>query len=221
MCIMSLCHSMKESFENLDEDAAAHSCPCLTSCYWPAAISWSIVDERASVNWNQTANRIMTNRSSKRSVHLSSIQWVASQKSRCRHSGRRGIAVRERCVVAYGKQSSDARTDECELPAAIYLDGVCHIQPPERIQASGALRQLCDYTGQAILCVRPAVDCERRGGEICSRALILSPRLHPGTAGQSACDQERYWCSDSQPSDQSQSIRDDCCFGKSRRRLSK
>lgn len=61
----------------------------------------------------------------------------------------------------------------CLNSAAIYLECVCHIQPPVHIQASCALRQLCDYTGQAILCVCRAVDCERRGEKICSRGDLL------------------------------------------------
>lgn len=55
----------------------------------------------------------------------------------------------------------------------IWNVSVCHIQPPVHIQASCALRQLCDYTGQAILAVCQAVDCERREEEICSRADLL------------------------------------------------
>lgn len=35
------------------------------------------------------------------------------------------------------------------------------------------LRQLCDYTGQAILRVSRAVDCERREEEVCSRRDLL------------------------------------------------
>lgn len=61
----------------------------------------------------------------------------------------------------------------CLNSAAIYLVSVCHIQPPVRIQASCAWRQLRDYTGQAILCVCRAVDCERQGEEICSRGDLL------------------------------------------------
>lgn len=56
---------------------------------------------------------------------------------------------------------------------AIYLERVSHIQPSVHIQAFCASRQLCDYTGQAILCVCRAVDRERREEEICSRGDLL------------------------------------------------
>lgn len=61
----------------------------------------------------------------------------------------------------------------CLNSVAIYLERVCHIHPPVRIQAFCALRQLCDYTGQAILCVCRAVDCKSQGEEICSRGDLL------------------------------------------------
>lgn len=61
----------------------------------------------------------------------------------------------------------------CLNSAAIYLECVCHIQPPVHTQASCALRQFCDYTGQAILCVCRAADCERREEDIWSRGDLL------------------------------------------------